>query len=67
MLQYQIYPAIQVAANNCNQVWFQQDGAPPHYGLHARDYLNNSFPFRWIGRRGRIEWPPRSLDLSSLE
>lgn len=46
---------------------FQQDGAPPHYSQNVRNYLNNTFPRRWIGRRGAIEWPPRSSDLSPLD
>ena len=46
---------------------FQQDGAPPHYSLNVRNYLNHVFPGRWIGRRGAIEWPPRSPDLSPLD
>lgn len=67
MLEHQIYPAIRAATNNSGEVWFQQDGAPPHYGLHVREYLNTIFPNRWIGRRGSIEWPPRSPDLSPLD
>lgn len=67
MLQQQIIPAVQLATNNCDQIWFQQDGAPPHYGLDVRAYLNNVFPNRWIGRRGAIEWPARSPDLSPLD
>ena len=31
---------------------FQQDGAPPHWGLIVRDFLNETFPNRWIGRNG---------------
>ena len=27
-----------------SQMYFQHDGAPPHYNLHVRDYLNESFP-----------------------
>lgn len=46
---------------------FQQDGAPPHYALAVRAYLDDEFPDRWIGRRGSIEWPPRSPDLSPLD
>lgn len=46
---------------------FQQDGAPPHYSQNVRNYLNTNFPGRWIGRRGAIEWPPRSPDLSPLD
>ncbi|KAG8253726.1 hypothetical protein J6590_029299 [Homalodisca vitripennis] len=36
----------------------QQDGAPPHWGKIVRDYLNDTFPGRWIGRDGPIPWPP---------
>jgi hypothetical protein len=38
------------------RIHFQQDGAPPHYLGEVREYLNNRFPGRWIGRetdRGR--------------
>nr|XP_018913457.1 PREDICTED: uncharacterized protein LOC109041542 [Bemisia tabaci] len=47
--------------------WFQQDGAPAHFSLAVRNYLNAEFPGRWIGRRGAIEWPPRSPDLTPLD
>ncbi|KYQ59324.1 hypothetical protein ALC60_01634, partial [Trachymyrmex zeteki] len=43
------------------------DGTPPHYARLVREYLNKTFPGRWIGRRGPIEWPPRSPDLSPLD
>ncbi|KYN16168.1 hypothetical protein ALC57_11579, partial [Trachymyrmex cornetzi] len=43
------------------------DGAPCHFGLIVRNLLNNIFPGRWIGRRGPIEWPPRSPDLTPLD
>ncbi|KAG8322571.1 hypothetical protein J6590_020274 [Homalodisca vitripennis] len=55
ILQNQVHPAIQVATNNCNEVLFQLDGAPPHYNLYVREYLNNVFTNRSIGKRGRIE------------
>lgn len=48
-------------------LWYQQDGAPPHYSIIVRNYLNNIFPNRWIGRRGQIEWPARSPDLTPLD
>lgn len=58
-------------ANNPNlpndNIWFQQDGAPPHYAREVRQFLNNCFPGRWIGRRGFIEWPARSPDLTPLD
>ena len=46
--------------------FFQQDGAPPHFAISARNYLDQTFPGRWIGGRGPVEWPPRSSDLSPL-
>ena len=39
---------------------FQQDGAPLHFTLDVRTLLDSKFPNRWIGRRGPIEWQPRS-------
>lgn len=50
-----------------DQLTFQQDGAPPHYDRRVRQFLNERFPGRWIGRRGPIEWPARSPDLSPLD
>lgn len=44
---------------------YQQDGAPAHFSLRARDVLNTSLPQRWIGRASDfIRWPPRSPDLA---
>uniref|UniRef100_A0A3Q2XIB6 Uncharacterized protein n=1 Tax=Hippocampus comes TaxID=109280 RepID=A0A3Q2XIB6_HIPCM len=42
-------------------------GAPPHWGLHVRGFLNQKFPDRWIGRDGPIPWPPRSPDITPLD
>ena len=30
-----------------------------------RAWLDEHFPGRWIGRRGPVEWPPRSPDLTA--
>lgn len=49
------------------RIWFQQDGAPPHYAVIVRQYLDEVFPNRWIGRRGHLEWPARSPDLTPLD
>ena len=46
-------------------IW-QQDGTPPRYGKTVRDYLDDAF-VRWIGRRGTVKWPPRSLDLTPCD
>ena len=48
-------------------LWFQQDSAPPHYGVHVRRYLDETFTNRWIDRSGTIEWPPRLPDLTPLD
>lgn len=45
---------------------FQQDGAPLHWALCVREYLNLTFPTRSIGRYGSTKLPPRSLDLTPL-
>ena len=50
-----------------NDVYFQQDGAPPHFKREVTNYLNATFPGRWIGRNGPIRWPPRSPDLTPLD
>jgi len=56
MLVEQIIPAIQnIFPNNFDRVWFQQDRAPAHFGLRVRRLLDETFPNRWIGRRGTIE------------
>lgn len=47
--------------------YFQQDGAPPHYHREVTSFLHENFPNRWIGRRGSVEYPPRSPDLTPLD
>ncbi|GBO19945.1 hypothetical protein AVEN_158729-1 [Araneus ventricosus] len=48
-------------------VIFQQDGAPPHYGNIVREFLDTTFPQRWIARGAVMAWPPRSPDIKSLD
>lgn len=47
-------------------MYFQLDGAPAHYALTVREYLNENYR-RWIGRGGPVAWPPRSPDLTPLD
>lgn len=49
---------------NFHRMWWQQDGAPPHFATNVRNFLDQQFPNRWLGRRGPVEWPPRSPDLT---
>ncbi|KAJ8939870.1 hypothetical protein NQ318_010421, partial [Aromia moschata] len=50
-----------------NTLWFQQDGAPPHYARSVREYLDVIFPQRLLGRRGPIEGPAISPDLTPID
>lgn len=73
-LRFDLIPAVAVLFPNNEDpdlphqhIWFQQDGAPPHYGANVRQYLDTIWPGKWIGRRGPIEWPARSPDLTPLD
>jgi len=47
MLREQIISAIQeIAGRNLDNIYFQQDGIPPHYGVNIRQYLDEIFPDR---------------------
>ena len=51
-------------------VVLQQDGAPAYFAIHVCDYVNDTFPRRWIGRGSAsspapFAWPPRSPDLTT--
>ncbi|GBN63446.1 hypothetical protein AVEN_177709-1 [Araneus ventricosus] len=48
-------------------VIFQQDGVPPHYGNIIREFLDTTFPQGWIGRGAVMAWPPRSPDITPLD
>lgn len=49
------------------RIFFQHDGAPAHFSRLVTQYLNVTFPERWIGRNGPVSWPPRSPDLTPLD
>ena len=46
---------------------FQHDGAPAHYSRLVTHHLKLTFPERWIGHGGHVQWPPRSPDLTPLD
>jgi len=50
-----------------NQMYFQHDGAPPHYTRHVREYLNESFPNRCLGCGGPVAWARRLPDITPLD
>lgn len=48
-------------------LWFMHDGAPAHFSIVVRNFLNQEYNERWIGRGGPTAWPPRSPDLTPLD
>ncbi|XP_011864749.1 PREDICTED: uncharacterized protein LOC105560328 [Vollenhovia emeryi] len=56
-----------VPLNTRQHMWYQQDGAPAHFALPVRRWLDEHYPGRWIGRRGPVAWPARSPDLTPLD
>lgn len=48
-------------------MYFQHDGAPPHFRNIVRNFLNDNFPNMWIGRNGTHHWPPRSPDFNPVD
>lgn len=66
LLQENVYPAIS-NWDNFSHLHFMHDGAPPHFARGVRDWLDANFPMKWIGRRGPVEWPARSPDLTPLD
>lgn len=49
--------------------WFMHDGAPPHFSIAVRDFLNHQYQNKWIGRGNNCPqlWPPRSPDLNKCD
>lgn len=46
---------------------YQHDGAYPQSAGVTRNFLNENYENRWIGRGGTIEWPARSPDLNPCD
>ena len=66
ILREVVVPQLQTKSN-FDEFFLQQDRPPPHYALRVRDYLDEVFPQHWFGRRGTIQWPPRSPDLTPMD
>ena len=50
-----------------HQVLFQQDGATPHTTRAVLARPRQLFPGKLISKKGDVQWPPRSPDLSPLD
>jgi len=61
---YAIYVFNSVQSNSkrflCTSVHF-------NVGRDSTTFLDETFPGRWVGRRGPTAWPPRSPDLTPLD
>lgn len=66
ILMNEVVPQLQQQPNS-HELYFHQDGAPPHYSRAVRAYLDETFPEKWIGRRGPIDWPARSPDFTPMD
>ena len=51
----------------CKRLYFQHNGAAPHYALIEEKRLDEEFPGRWIVRHGPFDWPAPSPDLTPCE
>ncbi|GBL90573.1 hypothetical protein AVEN_179481-1 [Araneus ventricosus] len=48
-------------------VWFQHDGAPPHFTSDVHQHLNVTSGKHWICRGGQVQWTAISPNISCLD
>ncbi|KAG8306320.1 Basement membrane-specific heparan sulfate proteoglycan core protein [Homalodisca vitripennis] len=51
LLRNYVVPGLMTFAENFQELYFQHDGAPPHYATAVYDYMNERFQRKVIGRR----------------
>lgn len=68
MLNNFVLPELNRLGYDPKAIIYQHDGAPAHYALAVRQFLNENFD-AWIGRGvdAFIPWPARSPDLTPLD
>ena len=64
MLECSVVPEIVRRGVALNKVWWQQDGATPHTTSSVLNFLEQTFPGKVLSKRGSVQWPPRSPDLT---
>ena len=63
MLRDEVWPIIS-AWDNIEDLIFMKDGAPPHFAIVVREWLNAQFFRKWMGCHGSHKWSARSSDLT---
>ncbi|PSN57816.1 hypothetical protein C0J52_04347 [Blattella germanica] len=66
MGKFLLYLTVQEMMSSTSEdekIFYQQEGAPTHYHLAVRAFLDDNLRGHWIGRRV----PPRSLDLTPMD
>lgn len=68
MLQGDFLPELERLHMQREVCIFMHDGAPPHWCRAVRQWLDSTFPQRWMGRGSpNMKWPPRSPDLTPCD
>lgn len=67
MLQNFLAPTLQDFDGFNQRSWFQQDGATCHTSNDSLSAVREIFGKKVISKRGDINWPPRSPDLSPMD
>ncbi|GFV99744.1 uncharacterized protein TNCV_5081041 [Trichonephila clavipes] len=70
VVQLRLFP--QLKESEPDNFILQQDGAPPHWHLSVRDWLNITVLDQWIFHKGPHDkacfaWPSRSPDLTPCD
>ncbi|KAJ4439797.1 hypothetical protein ANN_07925 [Periplaneta americana] len=66
MIERLLGPTLQNFVRFNDETWFQQDEAESHTANVSLRTVGALFPEKLISRRGDINWPPRSPELTSL-
>lgn len=67
MLNNYLLPGLHDFLDNFNKMYYQNYWAPAHSTNKVGDLFNLEFNNRVIGRRGVIDWSPRSPDLTCMD
>lgn len=68
ILRQQIEPLVDnLPLRDLRNIYFQQDGAPPHNAAIVSNFLAYNFGNNWIANQGPNRWPARSPDLTPMD